>query len=168
MQGMMFVPQRHLHAIARTVVVSSATTLRYVMQAGAPMQGMMFVPQRPYMVLGSLRQQLLYPAYDAAIVEEALSLFEDPGVADGGSNPLDPGSKPLVLLESAKGAPASGSSRGSNNGAGGGDGAAGEAGSTAVQERPPPPSDEQLREAMEEVRLYTFFVFNSGRRPCAL
>ena len=37
----------------------------------------MLVPQKPYMALGTLRQQLLYPVFDAAIVSEALQDNED-------------------------------------------------------------------------------------------
>lgn len=40
-------------------------------------QGMMIVPQKLYMVLGSLRQQLLYPAFTRAIVKEALVGYDD-------------------------------------------------------------------------------------------
>lgn len=40
-------------------------------------RGMMLVPQKPYMALGTLRQQLLYPVFDAAIISEALLDNED-------------------------------------------------------------------------------------------
>jgi hypothetical protein len=35
-------------------------------------KGMMLVPQKPYMALGTLRQQLLYPVFDAAIISEVM------------------------------------------------------------------------------------------------
>jgi hypothetical protein len=47
---------------------------------------MMLVPQKPYMVLGTLRQQLLYPVYDKAIIEESLQVFnqadQEAGILD--------------------------------------------------------------------------------------
>eukprot|EP00892_Ulva_mutabilis_P009083 jgi/Ulvmu1/6547/UM003_0181.1 len=70
---------------------------------GAP-GGMMLVPQKPYMALGSLRQQLLYPVFADAIIAEALNendtayakqgLLDFPvaphvGTADGGGAHAD-------------------------------------------------------------------------------
>jgi putative ATP-binding cassette transporter len=44
---------------------------------------MLFLPQRPYMLLGSLRSQLLYPQQDRAIAdEELLSLLESVNLPD--------------------------------------------------------------------------------------
>jgi len=51
-----------------------------------PLQEMFFLPQRPYMILGSLREQLLYPNLDMKASDEDLRAVLDkvnlPGLAD--------------------------------------------------------------------------------------
>lgn len=37
-----------------------------------PLQEMLFLPQRPYMILGSLREQILYPNMDESVTDEQL------------------------------------------------------------------------------------------------
>eukprot|EP00892_Ulva_mutabilis_P008146 jgi/Ulvmu1/5703/UM024_0052.1 len=44
---------------------------------------MMLVPQKPYMALGSLRQQLLYPVFAGANVAEALDGGDSVHAKDG-------------------------------------------------------------------------------------
>jgi hypothetical protein len=72
------------HNSMRQIVASGHThTLRLFvdiaavcLQGSSTPQGMMIVPQKLYMVLGSLRQQLLYPAFTGAIIEEALVTYD--------------------------------------------------------------------------------------------
>ena len=47
-----------------------------------PLSGIVFLPQRPYMVLGSLRQQLCYPRASDRSDEELLSVLQRVGLAD--------------------------------------------------------------------------------------
>jgi putative ATP-binding cassette transporter len=39
-----------------------------------PLRKLMFLPQRPYMTIGTLRQQLLYPQSDVAVANEQLRI----------------------------------------------------------------------------------------------
>jgi vitamin B12/bleomycin/antimicrobial peptide transport system ATP-binding/permease protein len=55
-----------LRAIAGLWNAGSGTILR------PPLEQMLFLPQRPYMILGTLRDQLLYPKTDTDISEERL------------------------------------------------------------------------------------------------
>ena len=43
------------------------------MRSGSRDGNIFFVPQRPYMVLGTLREQLLYPTWAASPTEEVQS-----------------------------------------------------------------------------------------------
>lgn len=103
--------------------------------------GMMLVPQKPYMALGTLRQQLLYPVFDGAIIDAALD-ENDTAYAKQGL--LDFPVKPHV-----------GSTDGSGHGSGNGNGAAveEEAGDAAADAGvpPPPPSDDALMAVLEQV-----------------
>ncbi len=55
-----------LRAIAGLWNAGSGTILR------PPLEQMLFLPQRPYMILGTLRDQLLYPKTDSDVSEERL------------------------------------------------------------------------------------------------
>lgn len=107
---------------------------------------MMLVPQKPYMALGSLRQQLLYPVFDAAIISEAL---DDNDEAYAKQGLLDFPVKPHV-----------GGGDGNGNGAAeGADTAGGADGGTAASGAPPPtptappvPGDAVLLDTLSRVR----------------
>ena len=51
--------------------------------ARPPLKEMLFLPQRPYMVLGSLREQLLYPQFDQEVGDaELMAVLERVNLAD--------------------------------------------------------------------------------------
>lgn len=118
--------------------------------------GMMLVPQKPYMALGTLRQQLLYPVFDGAIIDEALD-ENDTAYAKQGL--LDFPVKPHLGSTGGKsGGHGSGAAVEEGNGAAGGAGedeTAGDAAGAAAPPPPPPPSDEELMAVLEQVRPYT-------------
>jgi ABC-type uncharacterized transport system fused permease/ATPase subunit len=90
-----------------------------------PQGEIFFVPQRPYVVLGTLRDQLLYPTW---------------AKPQGGETPAAPG----AASDGAAAHAASPSSNGSNG--------SGNNGSSAAQPRPLP-GDERLQEVLREVQL---------------
>lgn len=65
-----------LRAIAGLWCTGSGRILR------PPLSEVLFLPQRPYMVLGSLRQQLCYPRASDVSDRELVSVLERVGLAD--------------------------------------------------------------------------------------
>src|SRR5260370_31708580 len=75
-----------------------------------PLAQIMFLPQRPYMILGSLRDQLRYPSAEHATEEEQLEALKEVNLADlparfGGldaelhwANVLSAGDQPRLAL----------------------------------------------------------------------
>jgi len=89
----------------------------------------LFLPQRPYMVLGSLRDQLLYPTWATSAEEDG----EEDGEGEG------------------EGGPKGGRAHGSKNNGSSSDGGAKTAGGGAAT--PLPPSDDELVRALLAVQL---------------
>lgn len=108
--------------------------------------GMMLVPHKPYMALGSLRQQLLYPVFDAAIIGEALGENDEAYAKQG---LLDFPVKPHVGHADDAAGNGNGSAAVDGKQGNGADAAEAESsGATA----PPPPSDAELLAVLETVR----------------
>ncbi|KAK9814036.1 hypothetical protein WJX73_009771 [Symbiochloris irregularis] len=115
-----------LRAIAGLWSTSSGSIVRGTAEDGSEaVRETLFLPQRPYMVLGSLRDQLLYPTWSSWSTAEV----DTPGPAD---------STPLGQSQGAAG------SNGTSNGA---------EPQKQSQTTRPPPSDAQLAAVLERVQL---------------
>ncbi|KAL4419364.1 hypothetical protein ABPG77_001591 [Micractinium sp. CCAP 211/92] len=126
-------------SILRTVAGLWNSGSGHIVRHGQPMgrsegEGdIFFVPQRPYVVLGTLRDQLLYPTW-AQMQDDAAA--EPSAAAQGGSG---------TSSSDGNGAPASPAAPASSSGSGG-------SGNGASWRRPLP-TDAQLRQALQTVQL---------------
>ena len=121
-------------------------------------RGMMLVPQKPYMALGTLRQQLLYPVFDAAIVSEALQdneeNFSKSGLLDFESHPAS-NQESRKAQKNRDGSDAAESNGKAEDGVDGTSGAKVEGngnGNGKRSEQVPAPPDDQLLACLETVR----------------
>lgn len=144
-----------------------------VMGNSSEARGMMLVPQKPYMALGTLRQQLLYPVFDAAIISEAMDGNEDNFSKSGFLDfPIE--SHPAATQINGK-APKNGNGaaaengtadkEGSVNGNGNQEAAEGNGNGNGKRQRVeqiPAPPDEVLLECLKTVGLEQFLERSKG------
>ena len=149
----------------------------YMQGSTTQARGMMLVPQKPYMALGTLRQQLLYPVFDAAIVSEAL-LENEENFSKGGL--LDFESHPAAHQETLKAQTnGDGSGKAESNGKAedGVDGTSEQSvtkaegngsGNGKRSEQVPAPPDDQLLACLETVRTKLSYLLTSMHVACTV